>query len=108
MPILPLKQAVIAAVLAVPLVAAAPAAFATDKPADFVQKASEAGMFEVKSSQLALKLSKNPEVRAFAQAMIRDHEKADAALAATAKASAFEPAIALDQNYQGKLDQLRA
>ena len=43
---------------------------------DFVKKAAIGNMFEVKSSQLALKRSKNADVREFAKQMVADHGKA--------------------------------
>lgn len=46
-------------------------------PQDFVNEAASGGMFEVKSSELALQRSKSDEVKAFAQMMIDDHTKAN-------------------------------
>ena len=74
------KTALIAAAFAAPFVLAAPAAFAVDKPVDFVSKAGEAGIFEIKTSKLALQRSHNPEIREFATHMIHDHEAAAAEL----------------------------
>jgi putative membrane protein len=42
----------------------------------FMQKAAEAGMFEIQASQLAQQKASNPEVKSFAAMMIDDHTKA--------------------------------
>lgn len=47
----------------------------TDKE-DFVRKATEAGQFEITSSELAQEKSKRDDVKAFAQQMITDHTAA--------------------------------
>lgn len=44
----------------------------------FLQKAAQAGNYEVKGSELALKKSKNADVQSFAQKMVDDHTKAGA------------------------------
>jgi putative membrane protein len=41
----------------------------------FVKTARIAGAFEVESSQVALKRSRNPNIRAFAERMVADHTK---------------------------------
>lgn len=50
----------------------------------FLQKAAQAGNFEVKASELALKKTKNADVQAFAQHMVEDHKKAGEELKALA------------------------
>ena len=54
-------------------------ATAMDVPA-YVQTAASGDMFEIRSSQLAQKQSKNSQVRDFAQRMITDHQASTAAL----------------------------
>ena len=47
---------------------------ATDKSdTTFVTKAAAAGMLEVQASQVAITRASNPDVRAFAQRMVKDH-----------------------------------
>ncbi|HVZ29717.1 MAG TPA: DUF4142 domain-containing protein [Asticcacaulis sp.] len=96
----------LAALLAAPLILAAPAAFAVDSPVDFVTKASNAGMFEIKSSELALKKSKNPTIIAFAKQMIADHKAADIKLNAAAKAANIVPPKVISSDEQAKVDDL--
>lgn len=50
----------------------------------FLQKAAQAGNFEVKASEMALKKTKNADVQAFAQHMLDDHKKAGEELKALA------------------------
>lgn len=52
----------------------------------FVEMAASSGMFEVKSSQLALERAKSDDVKAFAQMMIDDHTKANKELMTIAMA----------------------
>jgi putative membrane protein len=52
----------------------------------FVQMAAMSDMFEIQSSQAALKNSKDAEVRKFAQMMIDDHTKMSAELKAAVQA----------------------
>jgi putative membrane protein len=48
--------------------------------ASFVEQATAAGKAEVESGKLAAQKATNPDVKAFAEAMVRDHEKANADL----------------------------
>lgn len=50
----------------------------------FLQKAAQAGNFEVKASEMALKKTKNADIQAFAQHMVEDHKKAGEELKALA------------------------
>jgi len=77
------------------------------KTQDFVTKAGVAGLFEIKTSELAVKTSKNPDVVAFARMMIKDHTAAGKALGTAAAAtSGLTPPAALDDDHQKKLDDL--
>lgn len=103
-----MKKFALAAVAMSALLAASPA-FATSTK-DFVGKASQAGMFEIESSKLALTRSSNAEVKAFAQKMIDDHTAASAALKTAMAADGVDMALApaaLNDKYTGKLEDLR-
>lgn len=52
----------------------------------FVEMAASSGLFEVKSSELALERAKSDDVKAFAQMMIDDHTKANKELMTIAMA----------------------
>lgn len=77
------------------------------KTQDFVTKAAIANMFEIKTSEQAVKTSKNADVLAFARMMIKDHtaagEKFKTAVGVT---SGLTPPAALDDDHQKTLDDL--
>jgi len=76
-------------------------------PQDFANKAGPAGLFEIQSSQLALKMSQNADIKTFAQKMIDDHTKAaDDLKAAAAKDGVTVPA-ALDADGTTNLQKLQ-
>lgn len=68
--------------------ATAPATTATPAvtPQDFVNQAASSGMFEVRSSELALERASSTEVKDFARMMIRDHGELNEQLKAVAAA----------------------
>jgi putative membrane protein len=75
---------------------------------EFVSKAGVAGMFEIRSSEIALKASSNAEVKSFAHQMIKDHSKAAKVLKSTAQASiGAKVPTALDAEHQQVLDDLK-
>lgn len=80
----------------------------TPSTADFVKKATIAGMFEIESSKLAEQKSQDPKVQAFAKMMINDHTKANDELKAKAQGiSGVEVPSALDSANQAELDKLK-
>jgi putative membrane protein len=75
---------------------------------EFVKKAGVSGMFEIQSSELALKASSNADVKAFARQMIKDHTKASKELKSTARASGEgKVPAALDEQHQALLSELQ-
>jgi putative membrane protein len=88
----------------VPLMTAHLTSTAEDK--DFVMKAAEAGLLEIKAAQLALKTSSNAEIKSFAEGMINDHGKANAELQAIAKTKAMTPRSTLSSTSEQKLKAL--
>jgi putative membrane protein len=77
------------------------------KTQDFVTKAAIANMFEIKTSEQAVKTSKNADVLAFARMMIKDHTAAGKKFeTAVGVASGLTPPAALDDDHQKKLDDL--
>jgi putative membrane protein len=78
----------------------------------FVEDASAANQFEINSSEAALRLSQDPDVKKFAQEMIDDHTAAGASMKAAvleAKNSIVvrEPPPGLDAVHQQILDDLK-
>jgi putative membrane protein len=80
------------------------------KAVDFVPKAAASDMFEVQSSQAALKMSKNADIKMFAKMMIDAHTKstADLKAAITASGQSITPPATLPDDLQKKLDDLKA
>jgi putative membrane protein len=80
----------------------------TASTADFVNNAAIAGLFEIESSQLALRKHVRAD-RAFARRMIRDHRRIGAQLRRTVRANRIKVQIPtkLDDQHQKMLDQLK-
>ena len=81
---------------------------ATPAAPDFVQKAAVSDMFEIESSKLALKRSSNPQVKAFARMMIKDHTESTAKLKAAIATSgqSLTPPSGLPEDKQMALNDL--
>ena len=73
---------------------------------DFVKKASAAGLAEVNLSNLAVRLSGNAKVRAFAERMIVDHGKANEELLMLANRKQFTAAEKMDSKHTELRDKL--
>ncbi|MBA1200225.1 DUF4142 domain-containing protein [Pseudomonas capeferrum] len=87
MPALPYKPSLLALILA--FMMSGPTQAATSD-STFVNEAATAAIAEIQSSQLALEKSGNPQVKAFAQRMIDDHDKANRELFDLAKDNGFD------------------
>lgn len=81
---------------------------ATDKSdTTFVTKAAAAGMLEVQASQVAITRASNPDVRAFAQRMVKDHTTVGDELKALASKGITVP-DSLPADERAKVDKLSA
>jgi putative membrane protein len=58
---------------------------------DFLENAAQAGYAEIEGSQEALKKSSNPDVKKFAEQMIKDHTAVNHDLIALAKTKGYTP-----------------
>ena len=74
----------------------------------FVDKASQAGMTEVKLAHLALTNSTNADVRKLATQMQRDHGEANAELASLAANKNIRIPTTLDQDHQAVVSDMSA
>src|SRR5947208_1832580 len=72
----------------------------------FVAKAASAGMFEVKSSQLAQERAQKADVKRFAEHMIQDHTKANQELMALAQQKGYTIPTHMDAKCQECFDRL--
>jgi putative membrane protein len=74
---------------------------------EFVNAAGQAGMVEIRTSEMALEKAQSPEVKAFAQKMIDDHTAANEKLMAAATAAALAPPPAtLDDFHMRRINDL--
>jgi putative membrane protein len=74
--------------------------------AAFVSNASQSDMYEIQAAQLAETRSKNPDIKAFAKMMVKDHTATSKAMGPLATAAGQTPAAKLDDRRQGFLDNL--
>lgn len=75
---------------------------------EFVKRAAQSNVAEIRVSQLALSKTQNPDVRAFAQQMIDDHSKANSELAQVAKTQNLEVPDAPDMMHRASMKLLQA
>lgn len=88
------------------LAATVPAAFGqafSDQDKSFLKKATEDNLAEIKTAELTVKTSKNPEVKAFAEKMITDHRALLAGIKPVAAKAGVDlptsPSLAEDATY---------
>lgn len=95
--------------LLAPMMLAATAQAAVERDdLEFLKKAAIAGEFEVQSSRLAQKTGSTPEIKAFADSMVRDHGAAGDELKALAKSKGVALPKGLDKAHAEKLAKLKA
>ena len=75
---------------------------------EFFDKAAVAGMFEVQSSEVAVKRATDPGIKKFAQTMVTDHSAANAKLKALALAKGVMLPAELDKDHRKELEKLKA
>jgi putative membrane protein len=79
----------------------------TENDAEFVVDAADGGMLEVQAAELAVKTTQSPEVKKYAQMIIKDHSAANTELKAMAQKKNISLPIAMSDNAQKKYDELR-
>jgi len=80
---------------------------ATD-PQTFVKKAAVGGMTEVEASKLAVSKAQDPQVRAFAQKMVKEHTAANEELKSLAEKKGWTVPSSLDAEHKAALQKLSA
>jgi putative membrane protein len=89
--------------------ASAPAPVAVTSAAEFVPTATSSNLFEIESSRLALQRSRDPEVRRFAQQMIRDHNAASRRMTSVVRRAGLPtPPPAMNAKHQQMLATVQA
>lgn len=86
------------AVLGVALAGTAAAQSHTDK--SFMETASQGNVAEVEMAKLALKKSQNPDVRAFAERMIKDHQTLGEKMAPFMAQAGLKPSVSMNTMHQ--------
>lgn len=75
----------------------------------YLAMAASGDQFEIQSSQMAMQVSQNPAVRAYAQMLIADHSRLSAQTMATARSAGINPPPpTLLPQHQALLDQVRS
>ena len=75
----------------------------------YMATAGSSDQFEIQSSQLALQMSQNPQLRNIAQMLITDHTRSTQMVVAAAQSAGITPPPpSLLPQHQALLDQLRA
>lgn len=72
----------------------------------FLEKNSQGNVAEVELAKLALKKSQNPEVRAFAQKMVHDHEMLGKSMAPLMAKAGVQPSVSLNGEHQRLYNKL--
>jgi putative membrane protein len=75
---------------------------------EFVMRAAQSGMAEVEASRMAVTRASSPEVRDFAQTMIRDHTDANEQLMRIASSKGMPVARELNAQHRAQLNALAA
>src|SRR5690606_4262468 len=71
------------------------------------RKAAESGMLEMQASELAVQKAQHPEVKKYAEMMIKDHGEADKELKALAKNKGFQLPVELEGGKKRLMEDLR-
>jgi putative membrane protein len=74
----------------------------------FVSNLTQSGLYEIKAAQIAQRRSKDPDVKAFAAMMVKDHTAMDTDLKPKIQAAGQTPAAALDNRRSGFIDHLNS
>ncbi len=92
------------AVVLIALAGTAAAQSHSDK--SFMETASQGNVTEVELGKLALKKSQNPDVRAFAEKMIKDHQTLGKKMAPLMAQAGLKPSISMNTEHQHLYNKL--
>ena len=102
-----LKNALLSAAIGFAMAQGAVAADLSNSDQRFLRKAAESGMLEIQASELAVQKAQHPEVKKFAEMMIKDHTEADKELKALAKNKGFQLPVELEGGKKRLMEDLR-
>ena len=102
-----LKNALLSAAIGFAMAQGAVAADLSNSDQRFLRKAAESGMLEMQASELAVQKAQHPEVKKYAEMMIKDHGEADKELKALAKNKGFQLPVELEGGKKRLMEDLR-
>ena len=108
MSITPLAIVIMLGALTYQIVASDAAPSVSKADQEFVEKANQGGLFEVRSSEIAVKRAVGGQEQQFAQQMVDDHGKANRALSNLAAKKNIEVAPTPDKKHGELLEKLGA
>ncbi len=86
-----------------------PPAEAREQAAPYVMAAGQSDLYEINSSQIAVRKSTNPAIRRYAEMLVTHHQKTTAAtVAAVRKAGMTPPAAMLDPGATASIAELQS
>ncbi len=89
------------------LFAGLPACAQSHSDKEFLEKSSQGNVAEVELGKLALEKSHNPQVRAFAQRMIHDHEMLGKKMTPFVAQAGLQPSTSLNTEHQHLYNKLK-
>jgi putative membrane protein len=106
---LTLMRIIVSTVAVVALLGAVPAlAAVSGADKTFATEAAHGGLAEVQMGQLALQKASSPQVKEFAQRMVRDHTQANQDLMQLGKSENLTLPTQLDAKHKSEMDRLSA
>lgn len=102
-----MKLSLLAAATGLALMHGAMAANLSEDDQRFLREAGESGMLEMQASELAVQKSQHPEVKNFAEKMIKDHTAVDKELKSLAENKGFTLPIELEGGKKNLMEELR-
>jgi len=75
-------------------------------PATFVKKAAQGGLTEVEVAKIASSKTQDPQIRSFAQRMVKDHSMANQELTTLAKSKGLQVPASLDAEHKAIVQKL--
>jgi putative membrane protein len=73
----------------------------------FAREAAQSNLFEIQAGQLAQERAQSPDVKQFAQTLVRDHQQANQKLQQIAQSKGIDIPRELDEVHQAKLQQMQ-
>lgn len=102
-----LKLSLLCTATGLALMHGAMAASLSEDDQRFLRKAGESGMLEMQASEIAAQKAQHPEVKRYAEMMIKDHTAVDKELKALAEKKGFQLPVELEGGERKLIEKLR-